>query len=298
MKFIKQFATDELMNEDALQIKHKDKFTYLYKSKSKNSISFIDERHPGPHCLMLGSVNMEPVKLDSSSIKKIPAVADILYSTADGKLTLDEQTNNTNNTPIAICVIPEVLENFKECNDSDGAVRTARFVSLNYMSCETPGTGSINGNYMVFGNYHHKYTIGNVKGGTEETSYIGGKWNTQQCLYKATAQDQHICDGIINSDARGACAPACCCAVYSTLGTKSGDWYLPMIGELLQIYENKKVINKKRTELVGSAFDFNTGCWSSREDSSYSEYTVKYENIYKTSKQEQRYVLAFLTLEY
>lgn len=62
--------------------------------------------------------------------------------------------------------------------------------------------------------------------------------------------------------------------------------------------KNKEVINKKRTELVGITFDFNTGCWSSREVSSYSEYTVKYANIYKTSKEEQRYVLAFLALEY
>jgi hypothetical protein len=38
---------------------------------------------------MLGSVNMSPVKLDASSTKKTPAVADVLYSTADGKLTLD-----------------------------------------------------------------------------------------------------------------------------------------------------------------------------------------------------------------
>ena len=29
---------------------------------------------------------------------------------------------------------------------------------------------------MHFGNYGT--TIGNVKGGTDETSYVGGKWNT------------------------------------------------------------------------------------------------------------------------
>ena len=32
---------------------------------------------------------MTPVKLDASSSKKKPAVADVLYSTSDGKLTLD-----------------------------------------------------------------------------------------------------------------------------------------------------------------------------------------------------------------
>ena len=102
MKFIKQFATDELMNEAALQIHHKDG-AFVYQSQS---IKFIDERHPGPNCLKLNPVNMSPVKLDASSSKKAPAVADILYSTADGKLTLYAQTNSVNNTPIAICVFP------------------------------------------------------------------------------------------------------------------------------------------------------------------------------------------------
>ena len=48
MKFIKQFATDELMNEAALQIHHKDG-AFVYQSQS---IKFIDERHPGPNCLI------------------------------------------------------------------------------------------------------------------------------------------------------------------------------------------------------------------------------------------------------
>ena len=123
---------------------------------------------------------MTPVKLDASSTKKTPAVADVLYSTADGKLTLDEYTNSVKNTPIAICVIPEVMENFKNGDDSTGAVKTARFVSINYMDYTTPTTGNKGAQRMYFGNYGT--TIGNVKGrtgGTDKASYIGGKWNTQ-----------------------------------------------------------------------------------------------------------------------
>ena len=108
---------------------------------------------------------MSPVKLDASSSKKTPAVADVLYSTADGRLTLDEYTNSVKNTAIAICVIPEVLENFKNGYDSTGAVKTARFVSLNYMNYNTPTTGSDDYQIMYFGNYGT--TIGNVKGGTD-----------------------------------------------------------------------------------------------------------------------------------
>ena len=45
------------------------------------------------------------------------------------------------------------------------------------MNYTTPTTGSDITQWMYFGNYGT--TIGNVKGGTDETSYIGGKLNTQ-----------------------------------------------------------------------------------------------------------------------
>ena len=295
MKFIKQFATDELMNEASLQIKHKDG-AFIYQSQS---IKFIDERHPGPNCVKLNSVNMAPVKLDSSSTKKTPAVADILYSTADSKLTLDAQTNGVDNTPIAICVIPEVSENFKNGDDSTGAVKTARFVSINYMHPAYPAEGQVSPYNMTFGNYGT--TIGNVKGGTDETSYIGGKWNTQQCLSKATNQDKNICDGVTEKTDTGYCAPACCCVAYSTPGTKSGDWYLPMPGELYQIYANKTAINEKRTAIKGSGFSESGSYWSSRESSSYGEYFVNLSNgsIGNYFKDDSYfYVLGFLALEY
>ena len=295
MKFIKQFATDELMNEAALQIHHKDG-AFVYQSQTTK---FIDERHPGPNCLMLGSVNMEPVKLDASSSKKKPAVADILYSTSDGKLTLDAQTNSVDNTPIAICVIPEVTENFKNGDDSTGAVKTARFVSINYMDYKTPANGNPLSQDvdMYFGNY--RVTIGNVKGGTEKIAYIGGKWNTQQCLSKATNQDQNICDGVTNNSDAGYCAPACCCVAYSTPGTKSGDWYLPMPGELYQIYANKTVINEKRTAIKGSGFSEDNNYWSSREydKDDVRSFGLDDGRVYNTGKYADYPVLGFLALE-
>ena len=302
MKFIKQFSSDTEMNTAISQIKHKDG-AFLFGVSTINgikNIGFCDQQHPGPNCLKLNPVNMTPVKLDASSSKKKPAVADVLYSTADGKLTLDTQTNGVNNTAIAICVIPEVMENFKNGDDSTGAVKTARFVSLNYMNYTTPTTGTDDAQNMYFGNYDT--TIGNVKGGTDETAYIGGKWNTQQCLSKATNQDQNICsgDGVTNNSDTGYCAPACCCVAYSTPGTKSGDWYLPMPGELYQIYANKVAINEKRTALVGSGFSESNYYWSSREYSSGSEYSVYLGNggINYSIKYRDYYVLGFLALEY
>ncbi|MDY5929605.1 MAG: hypothetical protein SPJ27_06190 [Candidatus Onthovivens sp.] len=151
------------------------------------------------------------------------------------------------------------------------------------MNCDSPSTGSKEAQYMYFGN--SGTTVGNVKGGTDKTSYIGGKWNTQQCVSKATNQDK-TSDKVDNNPGEGYCAPACCCERYSTPGTNPGDWYLPMPGELYQIYANKVAINEKRTALVGSGFSESTGYWSSREYSSDREYYVLLNNgfIYNNIK--------------
>ena len=224
-------------------------------------------------------------------------VGDVLYSTADEKLTLDTQTNGVNNTPIAICVIPDVYENLKNGDESAGGVHTARFVSINYMNYDTPATGSKETQPMIFGNYGT--TIGNVKGGIDQTSYIGGKWNTKRCVFNATNQDK-TSDKVENKSDAGYCAPACCCERYSTPGTKQGDWYLPSVGELYQIYANKTVIYEKRKTLVGSGFSDAGNYWSSRENSSNYEYSVGLnfggiaDGYYKSYYNN---VLAFLSLE-
>lgn len=299
MKFIKQFSSDTEMNNAISQIKHGDG-AFLFGVSTTNGIKnvdFCDHIHPGPNCLMLSSVNMSPVKLDSSSSKKTLEVADVLYSTADGKLTLDAQTNGTDNTAIAICVIPEVIENFENGDNSEGAIKTARFVSINYMNCKTPATGSTRTQNIQFGN--HDTAIGNIKGGTDETAYIGGKWNTQQCLSKATKQDQYICNGVTNSAETGYCAPACCCVAYSTPGTKPGDWYIPMPGELYQLYKNKTAINEKRIKFVGKKL-IDGNYWSSREDDECDyEYYISFYfgNIARQYRDSSPYVLGFLALE-
>ena len=164
------------------------------------------------------------------------------------------------------------------------------------MNYDTPTTGNKSPQYIYFGNYDT--TIGNVKGGTDKTSYIGGKWNTQQCLSKATNQGV-ICDGVTNNSGTGYSPAACCCVAYSTPGTKSGDWYLPMPGELYQIYANKTAINEKRTAIKGSGFSESDDYWSSREYSSGYEYIVGLNNGYigYNGKSNLSCVLGFLALE-
>ena len=184
MKYLNVFDDKSALDSSVTSFKHGDgAFVFgVTTAQGIEDVTIYDQRHPGANCLMLNPVNMSPVKLDSSSTKKTPAVADVLYSTADGKLTLDAQTNSVDNTPIAICVIPEVIENFKNGDNSEGAVKTARFVSLNYMNYKTPTTGNKDDYTMYFGNYGT--TIGNVKGGTNSTAYIGGKWNTHSVYLK------------------------------------------------------------------------------------------------------------------
>ena len=303
MKYLNVFDNKSALDSSVTSINHGDG-AYVFGVETAQGIEDVtiyDQRHPGANCPGVYNaypVNMSPVKLDASSSKKTPAVADVLYSTADGKLTLDAQTNSVNNTAIAICVIPVVTENFKNGDNSAGAVKTARFVSLNYMNYTTPTTGNKDTQTMYFGNYG--VTIGNVKGGTDKTSYIGGKWNTQKCLHACTKENKDLTNGVTNNSGTGYCAPACCCVAYSTRGTKSGDWYLPMPGELYQIYANKTAINEKRKAIKGSGFSDSNFYWSSIEYSSDYEYSVHLGggdvNI-GYGKNSGYYVLGFLALE-
>ena len=246
--------------------------------------------------LITFSYKNTPIFRIQQTYKKELKIGDVLYSTNDNKLTLDKTTNGVTNTAIAICVIPEVTENFKNGDDSEGAVKTARFVSLNYMNYDIPTTGNEAYQVMYFGNYGT--TIGNTKGGTVEASYVGGKWNTLQCLKKIANQDPYIYAGVTNNSGTDYSPAACCCVAYSTPGTKSGDWYLPMTGELYEIYANKTVINEKRTTLVGSGF-YDGYYWSSRESASKTEYYVDLNigNIYYNYKDSSYRVLGFLALE-
>ena len=246
--------------------------------------------------LITFSYKNTPIFKINQTYKKELEIGDVLYSTADEKLTLDAQTNGVNNTPIAICVIPDVYENLKNGDESEGGVHTARFVSLNYMNCDSPSTGNKDTQLMYFGNY--LVTIGNTRGGTTKDSQVGGKWNTKRCVFKATNQDK-TSGKVENKSDAGYCAPACCCDRYSTPGTKQGDWYLPSIGELYQLYENKTAINEKRTAIKGSGFSAGV-YWSSRENSSDSEYRVGLRNgnidyYYKNDR--IPYVLGFLAVE-
>ena len=91
MKYLNVFDDKSALDSSVTSINHGvGAFVFGVKTaQGIEDVTIYDQRHPGANCLKLNPVNMEPVKLDASSSKKVPAVADVLYSTADGKLTFD-----------------------------------------------------------------------------------------------------------------------------------------------------------------------------------------------------------------
>ena len=60
------------------------------------------------------------------------------------------------------------------------------------------------------------------------------------------------------------------CRNYSTEGTKSGDWYMPAIGECVKITQNMLIINMSLSKAGFATFDFYY-LWSSSERHGWSE---------------------------
>lgn len=298
MKYLNVFDSKGLLDASVNAINHKDgAFVFGVKTESGiENITIYDERHPGANCFTVKPVNMDPLTIDESSVKKSISIGTILYSTADGKLVLDEETNNIKNTPIAIACNANITENYKTGEQDDTQAKTAKFVSLNYMDYEHPGKGTDGYGTVVVGNYGT--VVGADKGNSFQ--YVGGKYNTQKYLDAATKQDSHVCAGVTNQSGAGYSPAACCCAAYSTLGTKPGDWYLPSQSELAYMFISwvKKYMNEARNKVIGSNYN-EYDYWSSSESDSNNAYYVSgKDGSQKTaSKMYSKTTLAFLTVE-
>lgn len=299
MKYLNVFDSKDLLDASVNAINHKDgAFVFGVKTESGiENITIYDERHPGAHCFTVKPVNMDPLTIDESSVTKSIYIGAILYSTADGKLVLDETTNNIKNTPIAIACNVNCTENYKTGEQDSTQAKTAKFVSLNYMDYEHPGKGTDGYQAQYMGNY------GTVVGADKGNSYqnVGGKYNTQKYLDAATKQDSHVCAGVTNQSGAGYSPAACCCAAYSTLGTKPGDWYLPSQSELAYVFNRyyKTDINKARTKVMRSNYD-EYDYWSSSEKDANNAYYVsaKDGSQKEANKMYSKSVLAFLSVEY
>lgn len=92
-----------------------------------------------------------------------------------------------------------------------------------------------------------------------------------------------------------------CCYMYHTEGTSKGDWYLPAIGELGFLAENRDVINTKIQAAGGEGlYSANNNeymyLWSSTECGSGSAYYLNLGigSVFSSGKDNDSYVFAFL----
>ena len=212
---------------------------------------------------------------------------DILYSDANGKLSVDSNVLPTSEgkTPIGLCVA---------ATGFFGPYEPARFMSLKWMNYTTPESGSTSVQAMKMGQYGvdiatipnitKTYSNGSSWGyltadwitGTDNkipslftdeskktwnTSVLGtvnefavtdinGKAKTIKWVAAATAQPNWKTDSTItNSQESGYSPAACCCYRYHTLGTSAGDWYLGAGGEMAMINVLRDEINTKLTAI-------------------------------------------------
>lgn len=182
------------------------------------------------------SVTPSP-KLSPISKKKLKdlEVGDVLYSTNRGELVLDEETNGKRNIPIAIYVS---MNRWSHC---------PCFVSIKYISNINPKTGSIMPVEMFFGSYGIK---------TEENYYSEKQvdpldLNAQIYNYMNKPQlDIFSTDNFVrNAYGITNIPPVQSCYHFSPIGTKKGQWYIPNIEQLHELYNNKEVINQTRKNL-------------------------------------------------
>ena len=105
-----------------------------------------------------------------------------------------------------------------------------KIMSLNFMNCDSPTTGSDTSSQMSWG-------YGGILVGTD---YDNGRLNTEKIIEARGNHDYNTWKPIEDS---GSTYPAAsCCDMYYTPGTNQGDWYLPAANELSAIKNNYNAI--------------------------------------------------------
>lgn len=182
------------------------------------------------------SVSPAP-KLSPISKKKLKdmEVGDVLYSTNRGELVLDEETNGKRNIPIAIYVS---MNRWSHC---------PCFVSIKYISNINPKTGSIMPVEMFFGSYGIKteenQDLEKQEDPLDLNAQIYNYMNKPQLDIFSTDNYVRNPYGITNIP------PVQSCYHFSPIGTKKGQWYIPNVEQLHELYDNKEVINQTRKNL-------------------------------------------------
>ena len=173
-------------------------------------------------------------------------------TTIEEKIVKIEKENATSN-----CKIGDILYSDKSCNANVVASKTPIGVVFDTTNKLAIGLEEIVSNTFSnpwTGEYFDVPSLPNITTDSAAIADWQGKNNTRLVLEYCKANGQS-CPAFeyVNS--------------YKTEGTIAGDWYLPAMGELNAIYENRDVLNTALGKVGGITLDFSTwSCyWSSSE---------------------------------
>ena len=182
---------------------------------------------------------------------------DVLYATMSGELVSQASSDGQKNVPIAICTLSRPKDH--------------RFISLNYMSRMNTYKGSKRKTLdteIPFGAFGVALKTQNAPGigfdaslqGKPEFYSITGEKDFESCLdymnlcynkssRRACEQSLYFAQHLPFSNMKGMLQAVLCVNRFKTLGTDSGDWYLPCQAELymfthMEIDEYGEAYNK------------------------------------------------------
>lgn len=208
-------------------------------------------------------------------------VGGIYYS--DGTLTGPNDAVDTSKTPIGVIVQAPTMENMLKTVimsvydiNSDGTNYTSGNINIKWGKDGTAAATTDNPE------------IPNDDDGTKDISVYSGKAFTKVLVDK------------YGSDAQAAYA----CSIYSTNVTDLGDWYLPSLSEINQLYHNNKTVidnTLKKLQNASKGYSLSTYnyLWSSSESNyEYAKNIRVIANNMTTDKKDYNYyVRAFCTID-
>ena len=215
----------------------------VYKAKDIfNSVMKVDDADVNlPKNLGLKyNGNMRHISPNSEKSVDEFEFGDVLYATTSGELVSQASSDGQKNVPIAICTLSRPKDH--------------RFISLNYMSRMDTYKGSkrkTQDTEIPFGAFGVSLKTENAPGigfdaslqGKPEFYSITGEKDFESCLdymnlcynksnRRACEQSLYFAQHLPFSNMKGMLQAVLCVNRFKTLGTDSGDWYLPCQAEL------------------------------------------------------------------
>ena len=184
-------------------------------------------------------------------------------TTIEEKITVIEENGGSSSTPdYSNCKIGSILYSDMSCNANVVASKTPIGVVFDRANKLAIGLDTERKEWSD--EYFDVPTLSNYSSSSAATADWQGKNNTRLVL--------EYC----KTNVRG-CPAVEYVNSYKTDGTKAGDWYLPAMGELNAIYQNKDVLNTALGKIGGTKLGTDW-YWSSSEDSNTSAWRLRFAN--------------------